>query len=328
MPRLTEFVASYARCGNDCTEDSMAIPDYQSIMLPLLRAVADGRDHTIRDVATLLAQEFAVSRDEERELLPSGKQPVFLNRVGWARTYLKKAGLVDSWGRGQIRITEEGTRVLAEEPERIDNAFLMRYPSFKEWAGFKPPTKAAGTKGSIQTTVTEELSPEELLESSHQTLRDALARDLLARVKQSPPDFFERLVVDLLVSMGYGGSRTDAGEAIGRSGDEGIDGIINEDRLGLDVVYVQAKRWDRTVGRPDVQAFAGSLEGQRAQKGVMITTSTFSPDARQYVKQIGKKIVLIDGQEVADYMIDFGVGVNRTRVYELKEIDLSYFEAE
>ncbi len=306
----------------------MTIPDYQTLMLPLLRAVEDGRDHSIRDVATRLAQEFGITREEQRELLPSGKQTVFSNRVGWARTYIKKAGLVESWGRGQLKITEEGTRVLSQDPERLDNAFLMRYPTFSEWAGYKSPARPSGKQQSVQATVADELTPEERLESSHQTLRDALARDLLLRVKQSPPDFFERLVVDLLVAMGYGGSRTDAGEAIGRSGDEGIDGIINEDRLGLDVVYVQAKRWDRTVGRPEVQAFAGSLEGQRAQKGVMITTSVFSPDAQQFVKQIGKKIVLIDGHELADYMIDFGVGVNTTRVYELKEIDDSYFEAE
>jgi restriction system protein len=306
----------------------MAIPDYQTLMLPLLRAIEDGHDHSLRDVAVQLAQEFGITREEERALLPSGKQPVFLNRVGWARTYIKKAGLVEGWGRGQIRLTEEGTRVLAEAPERIDNAFLTRYPTFREWTGYHPPTRPVGGQRSVQATVAEQLTPEELLESSHQTLRDALARDLLARVKQSPPDFFERLVVDLLVAMGYGGSRIDAGQAIGGTGDEGIDGIINEDRLGLDVVYVQAKRWDRTVGRPEVQAFAGSLEGQRAQKGVMITTSAFSPDAQRFVKQIGKKIVLIDGNEVADYMIDFGVGVNRTRVFELKEIDESYFEAE
>jgi restriction system protein len=306
----------------------MAIPDYQTLMLPLLRALEDGRDHSLRDVAVQLAQEFGITREEERQLLPSGKQTVFLNRVGWARTYMKKAGLVEGWGRGQLRITEEGTRVLAEAPERLDNAFLRNYPAFREWAGYRPPGQPVSGHQPVQATVPEELTPEELLESSYQTLRDALARDLLLRVKQSPPDFFERLVVDLLVAMGYGGSRTDAGEAIGRSGDEGIDGIINEDRLGLDVVYVQAKRWDRTVGRPEVQAFAGSLEGQRAQKGVMITTSAFSPDARQFVKQIGKKIVLIDGHELADFMIDFGVGVNTTRVYELREIDDSYFEAE
>ncbi len=261
-------------------------------------------------------------------LLLSGKQPVFLEPRGVGTDLPEEGRAGGQLGAGPDQDHRGGHPGPAEEPERIDNAFLMRYPSFKEWAGYKPPTRAAGTGRSVQTTIAEKLSPEELLESSHQILRDALARDLLARVKQSPPDFFERLVVDLLVAMGYGGSRTDAGEAIGRSGDEGIDGIINEDRLGLDVVYVQAKRWDRTVGRPEVQAFAGSLEGQRAQKGVMITTSTFSPDARQYVKQIGKKIVLIDGQEVADYMIDFGVGVDTTRVYELREIDLSYFEAE
>lgn len=306
----------------------MAIPDYQTLMLPLLRAVQDGRDHAIRDVAAFLAREFGITREEERQLLPSGKQAVFLNRIGWARTYMKKAGLVESWGRGQLRISEEGTRVLAEAPGGIDNAFLRGYPAFREWTGYTPPTGPVSEQPPLQAPGVEELTPEELLESSHQTLRDALARDLLARVKQSPPDFFERLVVDLLVAMGYGGSRVDAGEAIGRSGDEGIDGIINEDRLGLDVVYIQAKRWDRTVGRPEVQAFAGSLEGQRAQKGVMITTSTFSPDAQQYVKQIGKKIVLIDGHELADYMIDFGVGVHTTRVYEQKEIDVSYFEAE
>ncbi len=210
----------------------MAIPDYQTIMLPLLREVEDGRDHTLRDVAAVLAKQFGITRDEERELLPSGKQPVFLNRVGWARTYMKKAGLLESWGRGQIRITEEGTRVLAQAPERIDNEFLTRYPTFREWAGYKPSTKPGAKERSVQTTEAEEFTPEERLESSHQVLRDALARDLLALVKKSPPDFFERLVVDLLVAMGYGGSRTDAGQAIGGAGDEGIDGIIKRGSPG------------------------------------------------------------------------------------------------
>lgn len=306
----------------------MPIPDYQTLMLPLLRALADGQEHNINDLTANLALQFRLTRDEERELLPSGKQPVFRNRVGWARTYLKKAGLVESVGRGRVRITQEGSQVLSQGPERIDNEFLMQYPDFRDWAGYRPPTKPSSSKTAVQTVDAAELTPEEHLESSHERLRHALARELLSRVKQSPPEFFEQLVVDLLVKMGYGGSRADAGRAIGGSGDGGIDGIINEDRLGLDVVYVQAKRWGGTVGRPEVQAFAGSLEGQRAQKGVMITTSSFSPDAHQYVKQIGKKIVLIDGQELAEYMIDFGVGVETTRTYEVKVVDLSYFEEE
>ncbi|MEX0754142.1 MAG: restriction endonuclease [Actinomycetota bacterium] len=306
----------------------MPIPDYQSIMLPLLRSTDDGREHNVGDLVDALAVHFAVTREEERELLPSGKQPVFANRIGWARTYLKKAGLLESPRRGAVRITGEGRSALANAPDRIDNAYLRRYPAFREWAGYTSPNQAASTVEPVLATGLDELTPEELLEVGYRRFHDSLARDLLDRVKQSPPDFFERLVVDLLVAMGYGGSSADAGRAIGGSGDEGIDGIIKEDRLGLDAIYIQAKRWGGTVGRPEVQRFAGSLDGQGSHKGVMITTSTFSPEARQYVTKIQKTIVLIDGQELADHMIDFGVGVDRTRSYEVKEIDLSYFEAE
>ncbi|MCX7791087.1 MAG: restriction endonuclease, partial [Chloroflexaceae bacterium] len=263
---------------------------------------------------------------ERAELLPSGVQPKFDNRVGWARTHLGKALLLESPKRGWFRITERGRAALAQNPPRIDMAFLSQYP---EYQAFRSRGRAMenGVAGAGEAAE-EVASPEERLEASYQALRGALAQELLEKVKQVSPRFFERLVVDLLVAMGYGGSRRDAGQAIGRSGDGGIDGIINEDRLGLDVVYIQAKRWEQTVSRPEVQAFAGSLEGVRARKGVMITTSTFSPQAREYVSRIEKKIVLIDGEQLAQYLIDYDIGVTEVSRYVIKKIDLDYFEEE
>ncbi|NCC35031.1 MAG: restriction endonuclease [Chloroflexia bacterium] len=305
----------------------MTIPDFQNLMLPMLQLAADGREHRVSDVADTLAQHFHLSEEERAEMLPSGIQTKFDNRVGWARTHLGKALLLESPRRGWFRITERGRELLANPPERITVAYLMRYP---EHLAFRSKGRQPSENGPVATPLTEEdsASPEETLEASYQTLRSTLALELLERVKQVSPRFFERLVVDLLVAMGYGGSRRDAGKAIGRSGDGGIDGIINEDRLGLDVVYIQAKRWEHSVSRPDVQAFAGSLEGVRARKGVMITTSTFSQQAREYVSRIEKKIVLIDGETLAQYMLDYDIGVTEVSRYVVKKIDLDYFEEE
>lgn len=301
----------------------MPIPDFQNLMLPLLRIAADGAEHRLSDVIEALAQQFELSEAERAELLPSGVQPKFDNRVGWARTYLGKAGLVESPRRGWFRITERGRAALAQNPLRIDMAFLSQYP---EYQTFRSRGRVVENDVAAASPAEEVASPEERLEASYQALRGALAQELLEKVKQVSPRFFERLVVDLLVAMGYGGSRRDAGQAIGRSGDGGIDGIINEDRLGLDVVYIQAKRWEQTVSRPEVQAFAGSLEGVRARKGVMITTSTFSPQAREYVSRIEKKIVLIDGEQLAQYLIDYDIGVTEVSRYVIKKVDLDYFE--
>lgn len=302
----------------------MPIPDFQSLMLPLLILISDGQDHTHSYSIDALAIEFGLTEEELRERLPSGKQSKFDNRVGWARTHLKKAGLLESTGWGQYRITQRGIDVLNSRPNKINLRFLNQFPEFREF-------RSKSTSSQPEAIEIEERynqTIEEVLEASYQSLRQELAQELLQRVKSFPPRFFEQLVIDLLVAMGYGGSQKDAGKAIGQSHDGGIDGIINEDKLGLDVVYIQAKRWENTVGRPVVQAFAGSLEGQRARKGILITTSQFSIEAREYVRMIEKKIVLIDGEQLTQLMIDYGVGVAEKATYTVKKIDEDYFSGE
>lgn len=301
----------------------MPIPDFQSAMLPVLRLAQDGKDHTLREAEEAIAVEFKATEEERNELLPSGRQRRLHNRVGWAKTYLQKAGLLEPNGRGRFRITPRGREVLQSNPSRIDMKFLEQFPEYNAFTALRREAPEAEPSAPELPSATE--TPEEILDASYQTLRRRLADELLDRIKACDPKFFEKLVIDLLVTMGYGGSRSDAGQAVGKSGDEGIDGIIKEDRLGLDVVYIQAKRWNNTVGRPVVQAFAGSLEGQRARKGVLITTSDFSREAREYVRQIEKKIVLIDGGELAKLMIDHGVGVTEVATYTVKKLDLDYF---
>lgn len=300
----------------------MAMPTFQQLMLPLLRLSEDGEEHKLRDASTSLARALGLSDLELDELLPSGKQSRFSNRLAWARSYLKAAGLLENPAKGSFRITDRGRAVLAEAPISIDMKFLECFPEYQEFRTKKTSDDADPVASEAVGT------PQELLESGYSALRESLAGELLARVRTVSPGFFEQLVVDLLVSMGYGGSRQDAGAAIGRSGDGGIDGIIKEDRLGLDVVCVQAKRWAASVGRPEVQAFAGSLESQRARKGVFITTSTFTRDATDYVKAIEKRIVLIDGVELADLMIDHGVGVSDLATYTVKGVDEDFFESD
>jgi restriction system protein len=303
----------------------MTIPDFQAIMLPLLQYASDGKEHSLRDAITFLADVFNLSDDERKELLSSGQQAVFDNRVCWARTYLKKAGLFISPKRGFFQITDRGKEILSQNPSEINLKFLNQFPEFIE---FKT-TKKDNDKSEPEIIETSETTPQESIEFGYQKIRKELELELLNRVKSCSPDFFERLVVDLLVKMGYGGSRRDAGRAIGKSGDGGIDGIIKEDKLGLDIVYVQAKRWDNTVvGRPEIQKFVGALHGQRARKGVFITTSRFSQEAREYVSIIDSKIVLIDGEELAQLMIDNHVGVSTVSIYEIKKIDSDYFTDE
>lgn len=299
----------------------MAVPDFQSWFLPLLQRIADGQDHAMSDLYEQLADDKGLSPEDRAELLKSGGQFVYYNRIGWARTYLKKAGLVESPGRGLVRITDRGRQVLAEKPAKLNVKYLRKYPEFVEFHTYKPELAGPSSENSSES----EETPQDALERAHDELRRQLAEDLLDRILKSPPTFFERLVVDLLLKMGYGGSREDAGRTIGKSGDGGLDGVINEDRLGLDVIYIQAKRWEATVGRPVVQAFAGSLEGVRARKGVLITTSSFSSEAHAYVRQIEKKIILIDGSMLAGLMIEHNVGVAVEASYELKRIDLDYF---
>jgi restriction system protein len=290
-------------------------------MLPLLRFAGDNQEHRFRDTVQTLANEFDLTEEERKELLPSGQQAIFNNRVGWARLYLVKAGLLEATRRGYFKITEQGNKALAEKPERIDKNFLMQYPDFvKAWESIIGKRKTG--KGP---TVPPETTPEESLESAFQELNESLASDLLEAIKQSPPDFFERLVVDVLIKIGYGGSRKEAGQAMGRSGDGGIDGIIKEDKLGLDIIYLQAKKWENTVGRPEIQKFAGALQGQRARKGIFISTSNFSKEALDYVKNIDSKIILIDGQLLAELMIEHNVGISPVSKYEIKKIDSDYF---
>jgi len=301
----------------------MAIPDYQTCMLPLLQYLADGAEHTLRDAEESLAEHFKLTPAERAELLPSGQQGIFKNRIGWARTYMKKAALLESPKRAVFKITERGVKILASKPTRIDVKYLEQFPEFIEFReASKPEIGAAATVELPQTKTT----PEEAIELAHQGLREQLAAELLSRILGCSPTFFEQLVVELLVKMGYGGSRRDAGERIGQTGDGGIDGIIKEDRLGLDTIFIQAKRWQGSVGRPEIQKFVGALQGQRAKKGVFITTSSYTVEAADYATRIDTKVVLIDGKQLAGLMIDFDVGVAPAATYVVKRIDSDYFE--
>ena len=314
----------------------MPIPDYQTLMLPFLRIAGDGQEHRFRDAVESLAQEFSLTDEERNVMLPSGTAPLFDNRVGWARTYLKQAVLIESCKRGIFHLSARGKELLAKNPPRIDNSILEQY---QEYLHFKlrrgeprdtsKPEALDAQAPLIRIAETPiDSTPEELFSQAYQRLRSNLEAELLEQVKGSTPAFFERLVIDLLVSMGYGGSRRDAGRAIGKSGDGGIDGIIKEDKLGLDVIYIQAKRWEGTVGRPEIQKFAGALQGQRANKGVFITTSNFSREAEEYANIITSKIILINGEQLATLMVDHNVGVSPISAFEIKRIDSDYFEGE
>lgn len=308
----------------------MAVPDYQSLMLPLLNYAGscDG-ELTTNEAVEVLAQELNLTEEDLREMLPSGTQSTFGNRVGWAATYLKKAGLLEPTRRGYYKITTRGRELLTKNPTLINVKLLEKYPEFIEFKKLRG-TRSKNGERNTEAKSTPDIStvtPSEALEAAYENLRDELADELLAKLKKTSPSFFERVVVELLVKMGYGGSRSDAGKAIGKSGDGGIDGIIKEDKLGLDVVYIQAKRWDNTpVGRPDVMQFAGALQAQRANKGIFITTSRFTEEARSYVSQIGSKIVLIDGEQLTNLMIDNDVGVSTISMYPVKKIDSDYFD--
>jgi restriction system protein len=306
----------------------LAIPDFQSCMLPVLQLASDGKEHTLAETREVLSARFNLSAEERTELLPSGRQRRFDNRVAWAKAYLDHAGLLRSPRRGHIQITERGRAVLQEAPPRIDIALLERFEEFREFrrAADRPELVLAETATEEGPQASE--TPEETLERAYQAIRAELAAELLARVRASSPSFFERLVVELLLKMGYGRSRAEAGRAIGGTGDEGIDGLISEDRLGLDTIYIQAKRWEGTVGRPEIQRFVGALHGRRAHTGVFITTGTFSADAGDYVSRIEPRVVLINGLQLAEYMLDLNVGVTTRATFELKRIDSDYFVEE
>lgn len=299
----------------------MAIPDFQSIMRPLLEHLADGRIKQNRETNEFLAAYFKLTEEELSEMLPSGYARLFDNRIGWAKTHLKGAGLIESPSRANYKITQRGLNALAAKPEAINLGYLRQFDEYKEFQ--------SGTRSEFihqPKEPTDQLTPSEQIEFGYQKIKEELKEELITKIKAASPAFFEKLVVELLVSMGYGGSRKDAGQTLGKSGDGGIDGVIKEDRLGLDVIYLQAKRWEGTVGRPEIQKFAGALQGQRAKKGIFLTTSSFSPEAVQYAAFIDSRIVLIDGGQLADLMIDAGVGVSKVATYEVKRLDSDYFE--
>ena len=302
---------------------SSRIPDFQSIFWPLLEVCADGQTHSKKDVVPTLAKHFGLSEDDLAVLLPSGKQSMFDNRVGWAKSYLKQAGLLEIVGRGFFKISERGSKVLREKPEKLNTKYLMRFPEFAEFHVYKK--KISDTEASFEQQ-TNEATPDELLSVGYKQLRESLATELLAKIKQITPSRFEHLVLDLLLKMGYGGTQEDAGTVVGKSGDGGIDGIINEDRLGLDVIYIQAKRWEADVGRPEIQKFVGALAGNKASKGVFITSSGFTKEARNYANQVNHKVVLIDGVMLAELMMDYDLGVSTKDVYTVKRLDSDYFE--
>lgn len=309
----------------------MTIPTHEDAMLPVLDVLRDGEAHHRRALADIMAEYFQLTPEERVALLPSGKSPVIRSRTGWALSYMKQARLVQSPRRGWYQITDLGQQTLAAKPVRIDNEYLMRFAGFRD---FRARSKAAGVEDDdaaepISPTV--ELAsagqpPDEALEEAYSRLRSSVEAELLDAVKQAAPSFFEEIVVDLLVKMGYGGSRAEAARAIGRSGDGGIDGVIDEDRLGLDVIYIQAKRWEGTVGRPEIQKFAGALQGQRASKGIFLTTSSYTREAEEYAQRIGTRIILVDGRRLASLMFEYDVGVSARSTYTVKTIDGDYFE--
>ncbi len=298
------------------------IPDFQSIMLPFLNIISDDLEHSTNETNDYLAKLFSLTPEEINQFLPSGSQKTFSNRVAWAKAYLKMAGLLENTRRGYFKITESGKTFLETRPIEINIKVLKTLPAFQENYGKSKEEEINSDNENSHLKST----PEETLEISYINIRKSLSQELLQKIKSCSPTFFENLVVELLVKMGYGGTIKDAGQSIGQSGDEGIDGIIKEDRLGLDVIYIQAKRWENVVGRPEIQKFIGALAGQGAKKGVFITTSRFTNEAKSYQPKNDTKIVLIDGEKLADLMIDYNLAVSMSNVFEIKRIDNDYFE--
>jgi restriction system protein len=308
---------------NCCISVVMPIPDYQTIMLPLLKFFGDQKEHSISEAIVHISLLYDLTEEEKRQVLPSGVQPTIDNRVSWARTYLKKAQLIDTPRKGYAKITARGLAVLDGKPKEINRQFLSQFPEFVE---FQARKKDDGSRDLAQRSLEDSLDPLELLEASHMRIQNELAEDLLGEAKKTTPKYFERLVLELLRKMGYGGYLAGSEEHTGKCGDEGIDGKIKEDRLGLDVIYVQAKKWAGPVGRPEIHKFVGALKGQGANKGILITTSWFSHEASGYASKIDSpKIVLIDGKELAKLMIEFDLGVTKLATYDVKRKDSDYF---
>lgn len=309
----------------------MPIPEFNEIKAPALQVFADGKPHKVSEMYSVLAKHFSLTEEEQNEVLPSGTQRRWHNRANWACYDLYRAGLLDRPKRGTYVITDTGRTVADQKPKLIDREFLMQFPEFVRFAQSTGTRKSAKT--DVQTADANESTskgktPEELISYAYQMLHVALKKEILDLVKQMDPFQFEQLVLDLLLAMGYGGSREEAAQVTKASGDEGIDGVINEDRLGLDVIYLQAKRWQHTVGRKEIQSFVGALAGQQAHKGVFITTSDFAETAIAYAKKVPQKVILIDGERLADLMIQHNIGVSKSHAYEVKHVDGDYFEQE
>ncbi|MGH7122296.1 MAG: restriction endonuclease [Gemmataceae bacterium] len=310
----------------------MSIPDYQTLMLPVLSLSAKG-EMRVGDAVEELARIRELSAEERAELLPSGRQTIFANRVHWAKTYLAQAGLIENTRRGYFRITRRGREALDGQPSRIDNRFLAQFPEFQQ---FKERARAsqAGTREPAEPSleanskVHVEATPDEVMRTAHRQITAALAQDLLSRILAAAPAFFERLIVSLLLAMGYGGSVAGAGRALGRSGDDGVDGVVDQDALGLDRVYVQAKRYGlgNNIGPGAVRDFFGSLDRHKAAKGLFVTTSSFSSAARETAEFLSKRIVLIDGEQLTDLMIRYNVGCRIEEALEIKKVDEEFFE--
>lgn len=302
----------------------MALPKFDQLLLPLLQFVKDGKEHMLRDAIQYLEEHFKLTDEERALLLPSGHQRTIVNRAGWARTHLMKAELIEYPRRGCLRITPRGSELLSKNPTTLTTEDLAKYPEYE--TNWHPHENESSP--STSPSPAPDFTPEERIDEAFGELKGDLISNLLDQISKVSPAFFERLVVDVLLAMGYGGSLKDAGKAIGKSGDGGIDGTINEDKLGLDVIYIQAKRWEATVGRPEIQKFMGALAGKRAKKGVFITTSSYSSDARTYADSIDAKIVLIDGKQLAELMIEHDVGVAQQDAYIVKKMDVDYFTEE
>ncbi|UWS78251.1 restriction endonuclease [Phaeobacter sp. G2] len=302
------------------------IPDYQSLMLPVLQSAEKGAVQT-KDVIASLAEELGLSSEDCAELLPSGKQRTFDNRVHWAKTYLKQAGLLSYPKRSFFVATEEGRRVLSRNLDRIDNKFLEQYDAFQEFKSRKGSSN--GSESVPQASAVElNATPDEILRAAHSQINSALAADLLERVRAASPQFFENLIVDLLLAMGYGGTSEDAARALGQSGDNGVDGVVDQDPLGVDQIYVQAKRYaeGNNIGAGDIRDFFGALSLKKAQKGIFFTTSAFSLSATQTAKDLGMRIVLIDGNQLTKLMIRYSIGCRLEETVHLKRVDDEFFE--
>lgn len=305
----------------------MPIPEFNEIKAPAMQFFADGKPHKVSEIYDVLAKHFNLTEEERNEVLPSGTQRRWHNRANWACYDLFRAGLIARPKRGLYIITESGKKVAEQKPKIIDRDFLMQFPPFVEFLQATGTKKATGKVLDQESESTvKNKTPEELIGTAYEQLHAALRKEILDLVKKMDPFRFEHLVIDLLVEMGYGGSREEAAHVTKASGDEGIDGVINEDRLGLDVIYVQAKRWQDTVGRKEIQSFVGALAGKKAQKGVFITTSGFKDTATEYAKDVQQKVILIDGERLADLMIKHNIGVAKSHSYEIKHVDSDYFD--